>query len=334
MQKFEKFSSLERYAIATLLVVAAFMLRALLQPQLGPSHPYSVFVPPVLISAYFLGRRPAILAAALSVTLGYSVFVAPSLPWTIDTRIAAPLCMFLLSSTVGIYFITGMRRALRALGESQARAQALAESHAVLFRELNERVTNHLQLVAAVLQLQARNEQNAAVAGALAEASGRTLTISKVHRSLTNDQNEPLDFETFAAQLLKGALAARGQSTQEVILDATGIRLAPDQATSVALVLLECLKSQLDAGGASPLRIRMRGDDLRVRVQVYGPCADETAGAAVDPLIAAMVEQLSGTFTQTIDAEGSVWELDFPRDASPAPLARAPAMAHTPNTFH
>lgn len=333
MQRFDKFSPLGRYLVAALLVLTGFMVRAAMQPQLGPSHPYSAFVPAVLVSAYFLGRRPAILAACLSVTLAYSVFVAPSLLWTINTRTAAPLLMFALSSGVGIYFITGMREALRALSESQAHAQSLAESHAVLFRELNERVTNHLQLVAAVLQLQARNEQNSAVAGALAEASGRTLTISKVHRSLTNDQNEPLDFETFAAQLLKGALSARGQSTQEVILDATGIRLAPDQATSVALVLLECLKSQLDSGGSAPLRIRMRGDDLRVRVQVYGPCADETAGD-VDPLIAAMVEQLSGTFTQTIDAEGSVWELDFPRDASPAPLPRPPVMPLTPNTFH
>lgn len=329
--------NLRPYIMAAALVGLAFGLRWLIHPFFGYTHAYSAFVPFILISAYVLGARPAILAAALSCTLGLLFFAMPA-PWFgLNVRTLASLGMFVMTIGVGIYFITGMGRALRALAIEQARAEALAESHAELFRDLNERVTNHLQLVAAVLQLQARNEQNGAVSHALAEASGRTLMISKVHRSLTSDQNEPLDFETFAAQLLKKTLLARGRATADVVLDASGVRLTPDQATSVGLVLLECLNSGLDGLELGSLRIRMRGDDDQVRMEVCHSADDGADIRATRPyLIAAMVEQLSGKFTERSSADGAVWELVFPRKpANPTPaVIDAQIFSAAPATVH
>jgi two-component sensor histidine kinase len=324
------------YAAAVGLVCAAFIVRWAIHPSFGYTHAYSAFVPMILITAYLFGARPALLAAILSFGLGFTFFASPA-PWFgPNVRTLASLGMFVMTVGVAIYFITGMGRALRDLAAERARAQALADSHAELFRELNERVTNHLQLVAAVLQLQARTEQNRAVSSALAEASCRTLEISKVHRSLTSDQNEALDFQTFAAQLLKNTLEARGQSTSGIVLDAAGVRLTPDQATSVGLVLLECLNSRLRGAGDGSIRIHMRGDDKEVRLEVCRSLdsAEPYIRPASPYLVTAMVEQLSGRFTERSDAEGATLELVFPRTPTPQPTPASPYLNSAPTTLH
>lgn len=324
------------YFAAVGLVGAAFIVRWAIHPSFGYTHAYSAFVPMILITAYLFGARPALLAWALSFGLGMTFFASPA-PWFgANVRTLASLGMFVMTVGVAIYFIDGMGRALRELAVERARAQTLADSHAELFRELNERVTNHLQLVAAVLQLQARTEQNRAVSSALAEASGRTLEISKVHRSLTNDQNEALDFQSFAAQLLKNTLEARGQSTSGIILDAAGVRLTPDQATSVGLVILECINGRLGAGGEGSLRIVMRGDDKEVRLEVCRSIeeAEPSIRPASPYLVTAMVEQLSGRFTEREDADGSTWELVFPRSPTPGGMGASPFHNSVPSTIH
>jgi two-component sensor histidine kinase len=324
------------YAAAVGLVFAAFIVRWAIHPSFSYTHAYSAFVPMILITAYLFGARPALLAAGLSFGLGVTYFASPA-PWFgPNVRTFASLGMFVMTVGVGIYFIDGMGRALRELAVERARAQALADSHAVLFRELNERVTNHLQLVAAVLQLQARTEQNRAVSSALAEASGRTLEISKVHRSLTSDQNDVLDFQSFAAQLLKNSLESRGQSANGIILDAAGVRLTPDQATSVGLVLLECLNSSPRGAGDVPLRIHMRGDDKEVRLEICRSLddAEPYIRQASPYLVTAMVEQLSGRFTERSDAGGATLELVFPRTPTPQVFAASPHLNSAPTTLH
>ena len=332
--RIERLKAFTPYAAAVGLVAAAFIVRWAIHPSFGYTHAYSAFVPMILITAYLFGARPALLAWALSFALGVVFFASPA-PWFgANVRTLASLGMFVMTVGVAIYFIDGMGRALRELAAERARAQSLADSHAELFRELNERVTNHLQLVAAVLQLQARTEQNRAVSSALAEASCRTLEISKVHRSLTTDQNEALDFETFAAQLLKNTLEARGQSAHGIVLDAGGVRLTPDQATSVGLVLLECLNRPL--GGDGSLRIRMRGDDKEVRLEVCRSLdnAEPFTRRASPYLVTAMVEQLSGRFTERADADGATLELVFPRTPSPQAVAPQHALDITQTTVH
>lgn len=332
----EALKAIGPYAAAVGLVGAAFIVRWAIHPSFGYTHAYSAFVPMILITAYLFGARPAMVAWGLSFALGLTFFASPA-PWFgPNVRTLASLGMFVMTVGVAIYFIDGMGKALRALAVERARAQALADSHAELFRELNERVTNHLQLVAAVLQLQARTEQNRAVSSALAEASCRTLEISKVHRSLTTDQNEALDFETFAAQLLKNTLEARGQSASGIVLDAGGVRLTPDQATSVGLVLLECLNGQLGASRDGSLRIRMRGDDKEVRLEVCRSLddAEPFTRRARPYLVTAMVEQLSGRFTERSDAEGATVELVFPRTPTPPTSVLHHPVDTTQTTVH
>ncbi|HEX5377655.1 MAG TPA: DUF4118 domain-containing protein [Phenylobacterium sp.] len=99
-----------RYVWAVTLVAAAFLARFILQPLFGPTHIYTAFYPVVLIAAYGLGARPAILATALSAAIAYWCFAPPPFDWKLDAESGAGLAVFVGVSTVAIYLVTGLMR--------------------------------------------------------------------------------------------------------------------------------------------------------------------------------------------------------------------------------
>ncbi len=324
------------YAATLALVLAGVGLRLAMDPLFASNHAYTVFYPVVILSAYFLGGRPAILAALLSATIGYWRFDRPIYGIKTDIDSLTSLAFFMMTSGVAIYFITGMARAVVEKTAAQAKAERLAQAHAALFGELNERVTNHLQLVAAVLQLQARDEPDQAVARALGEASARTMLISKTHRSLAGgnlagEGRELLDFDAFARQLLEATLSNRNHPPVRIEFEDGGLWLSSEQATSVAIVLLECLNARLAADDPGLMRIALRGDrgmgKLRI-IEVERPLEPLGTRPRGGSLIEAMVEQLRGRFSSRSAAEGRISELTFPLEGGAYGLRESAATMH------
>lgn len=330
MRKVES-SRVRAYGATLGLVVVGLCSRWALDPVFASNHAYTVFYPLVIVSAYFLGARPALLAAVLSAAIGYVRFDRPVYALKTDLDSLTSLLFFATTSCVAIYFITGMARAMTETKAAQAKAESLAQAHAALFGELNERVTNHLQLVAALLQLQARDEPDKAVAKALAEASARTMLISKTHRSLAGEGGALLDFDAFARQLLDATLSARRHPPVRVEFEHGGLWLSSEQATSVAIVLLECLNVRLAAEDPGLLRIGLRGDrgmgKLRI-TEVERRLEPLGAPRGATSLIEAMVEQLRGRFTSRSVEEGRVSELTFPLEAGAHGLREGRSTVH------
>lgn len=321
-------SSILRYAAAPAFVLAGFAARLALEPLFGASHTYTAFYSVVILAAYFLGAGPSIIAAVLSTGVAYWCFAFPQFHWKSDLPTLASMFFFVLTSAVSIFFITGMARALAALAEARARAERLAKSHAELFGELNERVSNHLQLVAALLQVQARDERDHSLSRALAEASARTLLISRVHRSVAGEADKTLDFDAFAQQLVEATLAASGNPHVRVRIDPQGIQLPLDQATSVAVVLLECVNARLKLNTPAELRVLLRGDERQTTLEVSDHSDEPLDGGELHRApIEAMVEQLGGRFSHKAGAGRAVSQLVFPRPATA--LLAGPAVGST-----
>lgn len=322
-----------RYGATLALVGLGFAGRLALAPLFGDSHTFTVFYPVVILAAYFFGAGPAILSAGVSAGLAYWFFAAPAHAWKWDVANLTTTLLFAFTATVSIYFITGMARALDQLAAARARAEALARSHAELFGELNERVTNHLQLVAALLQLQARDETDQSLSKALAEASARTILISRVHRTVAGEADKTLDFDVFARQLLDATLAARGHPPVRVEIEEQGVRLPLDQATSVAIVLLECFNARLQQNTPALMRVRLRETDREATLEVAETRPRGEDLPALDlkrQSIEAMVEQLGGRFSHRSDDDGALSALVFPRPgAVAAAMAVGPAPAPT-----
>lgn len=300
------------------MVATAFLVRLSLQSVLGGGLAYSAFYPAVILSAYAFGRGPAIVAALVSAVLAYWCFVEPVFAWKAAPNILTACLFFTLTCAVAIVVITGLTGALRDVSRELGRAQAVADSHAGLFRELNERMSHHMRLVAGVLALQAKGEPEPQVADGLKRAMERTLLISRVHRELGGHADQSVDFDAFAAALARAVCLAREQSPDQVTVEPSGLKLGAEEATSLGVALAECLGALFDAGVASPLSIRFDTRDLQAEVAI------SQAGEAIDSvlvsvtngyLLRAMTEQLGAAVALRADAAGSALVLSMPRGA-------------------
>ena len=315
------------YVWVALLVGAVFAARLGLQPMLKQGQIYSLFYPSAVLAAYLFGRGPAVFAVLLSGAAAYFAFAAPQFAWKANLQVLSALFIYGLNASVAIYLITALARALRDLAASQGRAEAVADSHANLFRELNERISHHLRLVAGVLTLQAKGEPEPDVMRGLQKASERSVLMARVHRELAGRTEAPVDFDAFARGLMRSVCQARGDPTERVQIAPAGIWLPPEEATSLGVALAECVAALLARRDSGPLHIRMLAGPSETRLCISE--LDEKSGASLATLssgylLRAMVEQLGAAIALRADAKGSSLEITVPHFPAPAAdLARA-----------
>ncbi len=313
-----------RYIDAVLAVAVAFLARLWLRPVLGDGIVFGVFYPVIILVAYFRGVGPAIAAVVLSGGLGYYAFASPAFAFGFNERALKGMGFFVLNAGVNIYFITGMARAMNEAKMQRQRAEMLAEGHADLFREFNERTTNHLQLVSALLQIRAGAEPRPDASGALAEASKRSLMLSQVHRSLQDEQGRTTNFAIFARQLVFSCLQAAGNPPILIDVIDQDVQLPADQAASLAGVVFEWLRvilmqSATYRGGVFQLALAPEGEGFRLSLR--GGWDGDGSGAARAPsmglldssIVGPLVDQLGGEMGASSGPEGLECEVAFPR---------------------
>lgn len=309
-----------------IMVAIAFSIRLSMQGMLGGGLAYSSFYPAVILAAYAFGRGPAITAALVSAPLGYWCFVEPAYELKGGPSVLAAFLFFALTCAVVIVIITGATGALRELSRELGRAKAVADNHAALFRELNERMSHQMRLVAGVLALQAKGEPEPQVADSLRRAMERSVLISRVHRELGGRVDEAVDFDAFASALARAICSERDQPVERIEVEPSGLKLSLEETTSLSVALAECLGALLDAKAPGRMRIRFDAKARQAEVAISG--ADEDAeGALVSVsngyLLRAMTEQLGAALTLRTDSAGSALVLSMPRAAAAAEAGSA-----------
>ncbi|MGU3389673.1 histidine kinase dimerization/phosphoacceptor domain -containing protein [Sphingomonas sp. M1A8_2b] len=180
--------------------------------------------------------------------------------------------------------------------------EALIAQKDVLMKEVNHRVQNSLQLVAAFLALQARASDDAKVKEHLAEAQARLSAVALVHRRLyRDDQVESVDLSRYLGELagdMKTSLGAEWAA--QMRLDLAPILVPTDRAVNIGLVLTELVinASKYAYGGQpGPILIALEQHRNRLRLIV----ADEGSGKVGtregfgSRMMNAIVAGLSGT---------------------------------------
>ncbi|WP_165844002.1 DUF4118 domain-containing protein [Phenylobacterium kunshanense] len=304
------------------LVAIAFAFRSTMHGVLGGSLSYSAFYPAVILSAYAFGRGPAIAAALVSAVLGFAVFAAPSFDWQLAPNVLMGALFFVITCAVAIVVITGLTGALRQVSHELGRAQAVADSHAGLFRELNDRISHHMRLVAGVLALQAKGEPEPQVADGLRRAMERSLLISRVHRDLGGREDGPVDLDAFAAALARAVCVARDEPAERVVIRPSGLSLGVEETTSLGVALAECLGALLEADVAGPLAVRFGADGRQAEVAISeaGQAAEGVLVSVSNGyLLRAMAEQLGAAVALRADAQGAALVLSIPRTGAVGP---------------
>ena len=304
-----------RYWAALLLVALSVVIRLWLQPYIVNGYGFTCFYPAVILSAYWLGARPAMLAAAISASIVY-LFMGPQpLSLHLDGRTGVGIGFFVISSALLIYVLGSIRARFEDLLGRHRHVELLVREQAELFRDHARRTTDHLQLVSAILQLKSREEIDPAAAEILGKAASRSLVISRAHRDTGHGGPQEVEFGAFARQLVEASAQKGGIAANRVDLGRAHAILPVEQAGALGVVLLEYLGL---LGGSAPGALvavevldRLEGRALRLEVS-----ETETLPSPHSIVLAsAMVEQLQGVARIETSSSGACMTLSFPRGA-------------------
>ena len=283
----------------------AFALRMVLNPWFPPGFPYLTFFPAVVLVAYFAGLRPAILTAVLSGLTAWWFWIGESgFDWSIATAVALGFYAFVVA--VDIFFIDGMMSATRRLRAEVERNAALAQSRDLLLREVQHRVSNNIQVVSALLSVEARSAVDPGARRTLANASARTSLIARIQRSLADADQQTTAFETLARAVADDALKAAGREDVSLEIAGDGVVLSAEEATPVVLIMLECVNNALehafpDRSGRIAISLADDGTSRTLLVLDDGVGASEADVAAGGSLglriIHALARQLDGEWS-------------------------------------
>ena len=188
------------------------------------------------------------------------------------------------------------------LQRTLADKDALIAQKDVLMKEVNHRVQNSLQLVAAFLSLQAKSSDDAKVKEHLAEAQARLAAVALVHRRLYHDdQVESVDLSRYIEELAGDMKTSLGEDwAAQMTLDLAPVLVATDRAVNIGLVLTELVinaSKYAYRGDAGPIHIILEQHRNRMRLIV----ADQGVGKSGtrigfgSRMMNAIVAGLSGT---------------------------------------
>ena len=203
----------------------------------------------------------------------------------------------------------------------------------VLLREVHHRVKNNLQLIASIMSLQIRKSVNPEARTLLKNLHERVMSLATVHRELyqtsglTDVQADEL-LSSIVAQVLRMSTSADRIIDAKTAFDP--IRLTPDQAVPLSLIVTEALTNALKHGsigtpGKSQLSVSLHhlGDDT-ARLEVSNPLTDdngtdfassfESTGLGRQ-LLTAFAAQLLGKLTFGPVGDKYIVRLDFPLTA-------------------
>lgn len=253
------------------IVAAACLLRSAADPLLPPGFPYVTFFPAVIVTSFLFGVRLGSVSALLCGLLAWYFFIPPT-GFVLNDGAGFALAFYVLVVATDLALVHWMQTANRQLASEREVSRSLAETREVLFRELQHRVSNNLQMAAGLLTLQKRHLTDASAKTALDEAASRLGLIGRLSRQLYDPSGAAQPLVPFLTELGTSVIEASGRN--DVCITTTGdarLRLMPDAAIPTALIVAEAVANGLEHGFADG-----RAGRIDVRIE-----RDPEAGASI-----------------------------------------------------
>lgn len=216
--------------------------------------------------------------------------------------------------------IRSLRRTLAAMaktlrGREQRLVEALNEERALL-REVHHRVKNNLQMVASLLNIQARSARDESEAWGLARAHDRVQLLALVHQRIySSGEVRQLRIDELAAEIARQLLQSRGAQAKDInlVMHMGAARADVDRAVPMTFLIGEGISMALDAladVGPVELRLFVQEDaDGEARFAIDSDIDSERAGAPGPGarLIDAFARQLGAVAGRDLERPFMLW---------------------------
>ena len=326
------------YGVAILSSLAGLLLRWAVEGALPDGFPYITFFPPVILTAFFFGVGPGILAAILCALMSWYFFIPPLDSFALDYRAVVALLFFIGIVVVDIALVHWMQIANARLALEQQRTSQLAETREMLFKELQHRVGNNIQMISSLLNLQQRGLPQGDGKQALTDAARRLGLVGRLQRTLYSADGAQLSLASYIDRIARDTLDASGRDDIDYVFDAQASgTLATEHAVSTALVVAEAISNCVehgyaDAGGTLEVTVVDRADNEAcyiICIQDEGTglpsgFALENAESLGLRIATSLARSLKGEFTLSNreDGKGAIARLVIPQseeniDAAP-----------------
>ncbi|HEY4343239.1 MAG TPA: histidine kinase dimerization/phosphoacceptor domain -containing protein [Parvibaculum sp.] len=200
---------------------------------------------------------------------------------------------------------TADRERERALEVALAEREVWLRQKDLLFREVNHRVKNSLQLVMSILNLQANDTQNDAARSHLLSAGSRIAAIMGVHERLYQSENvTTIEMDKYLRRLCSDITASTNGGAGDCWIDmeADPVELPIELAVPIALIVNELVTNAVKHAypeGGGPVRLELREEtdgSIRLLVADKGIGFGQEAGrkGLGSRLIPGLARQLRG----------------------------------------
>ncbi len=225
-------------------------------------------------------------------------------------------------------YMTGACLDVTARKRIEEERDAALDRHRLLLRELTHRVTNHLQMIIAMLSLQQSRQADAAVRADFDRAIRRIRTLAGLHGQLyRNDDFAAVDMQAYLTGICDGlreAVLPDGppQASRVALLcEAEPLRLSIDQAVPLGLIVSElatnAVKYAFADGRAGTVAVRLEAaDDGQATLSVADdgsglpPSAGQGGSGIGLGIVEALARQIGAEIGRT-DAAGTAYRLRF-----------------------
>lgn len=197
------------------------------------------FLPAILLAGLFGGIRIGIAVAIFCAFVAWVMFYPPYGTFILATPHVISMGIFVVTAMLELYVIRSLNLAIDDLSEARERSN-------VLFRELQHRVANNLQFVAAVL-LRRRKMLNSdsASAEALATAQARLETMSRVHRRLHDPASLDQPLQAYLESLCADLIKASDTPAVRLTVESPSVPLSLNGLMSLSLIVAELVTNSL-----------------------------------------------------------------------------------------
>jgi PAS domain S-box-containing protein len=222
-------------------------------------------------------------------------------------------------------YMTGACLDVTARKQIEDERKVANEKHRLLLRELNHRVTNHLQMITAMLGLQASRQTDASVRADFDKAIRRIHTLAGLHSRLYRDDGfDTVDMRAYLGDICDGLRGAvLPERHVELECAAAPIRLTIDQAVPLGLIVSELATNAAkyafpgERTGKLVVRLDAVGDRATLSVADDGvglPKTSESPGTGIGlGMVNGLARQIGGML-RVEGGAGTVYTLDFKPD--------------------